>query len=191
MTPILLAGPAAEPVSLAEAKAWMRIDADDEDDLVGALVTSARLIVESATRRLLMTQSWRLSLDGWPRGNVVRVPLAPFQSLAGLQIYDSAGAARPVAASSYTLDAAPDAARILFTAAPPAPGAAAGGIAIDVVVGYGDRPRDVPAPLRQAILALAARWFEDRGDVASPLAREPLPASVAAMIAPWRRPRLA
>ena len=37
MTSTLIAGPGEEPVSLAEAKAWCRIDGDDEDGLVAAL----------------------------------------------------------------------------------------------------------------------------------------------------------
>jgi len=57
------------------------------------------------------------------------------------------------------------------------------------VAGYGATAAAVPAPLRQAVLRLAARWFEERGDVASCDAWG-LPGPIAALIAPFRRGRL-
>jgi uncharacterized phiE125 gp8 family phage protein len=63
MTSYLIAGPGEEPVSLAEAKAFCRIDGTDEDALVSALITAARLHVESITGRALLTQTWRLILQ--------------------------------------------------------------------------------------------------------------------------------
>lgn len=47
-----LAGPAAEPLGLAEAKAYLRIGGDGEDGLVGALIKAAR---EGSRRR----RGWR------------------------------------------------------------------------------------------------------------------------------------
>ena len=188
--PLLLAGPTVEPVSLAGAKAWLKIDGADEDELVGALVTSARLVVESATRRMLISQSWRLVRDAWPGDNVVDLPLAPLRQIDAIRVIDAAGVARALAPETYRTDANADAARLIFVEAPPAPGRAAG-IEIDVTVGYGDSPANVPAPLRQAILALVARWFENRGDALSPPTADPLPSPAAELIAPFRRWRLA
>lgn len=191
MTPILLTGPASEPVPLALAKAWMKVDSTAEDDLIGALITSARLIVESSARRMLMTQSWRLALDAWPRGLIFEIPFAPFRGVLAVRVYDALGVAAVLAPAAYQVDAAPDRARLIFTTAPPPPGRAAAGIEIDISVGYGDRPEDVPAPLRQAIQMLAARWFEDRGDPAANPPHDVLPAAAAALIASYRRRRLA
>ena len=189
MTPLLLSGPACEPVSLDEAKAWLKIDSAAGDDVLGALITSARVAVEAATRRMLITQTWRILLDAWPRSRVISIPLAPFASLAAINLYDVADAAQPLSASLYTLTALPERAQINLAAILPVPGRIAAGIGIDVVAGYGATPGDVPRPLRQAMLHLVARGHENRGDAQSDIARMPAPA--AGLIAPFRRMRLA
>lgn len=74
MTAYLLAGPAQEPVSLAEARAFLRLDGDAEDALVQTLVTAARLHVEAITARAMIAQTWRLVLDARPPDGAVRLP---------------------------------------------------------------------------------------------------------------------
>ncbi len=139
MTSILIAGPGEEPVTLAEAKAWCRIDSTDDDALLAALITAARLQVESATGRALVTQSWRLTLRHAPR--LVVLPVAPVQSLT-------------VAPDGAVLQG--DAVLLVSPM---------DGLTIDYVAGYGDAGT-VPGDLKQAILVLVAYWYEHR-DTAS------------------------
>lgn len=42
MTPILLTGPAIEPISVEETKIFLRVEHDDEDQLIAALIAGAR-----------------------------------------------------------------------------------------------------------------------------------------------------
>ncbi len=201
MTPVLISPPACEPVSLVEAKEWLRLDQSGEDDLVMALITSARGIIEAATRRMLITQTWRLVFDRWPgrrayhdgyrlRPEIVILPLAPFQSIAAIRVIDAGGVAESLAASSYSVVSAPEQARVVFNAAPPMPGAPGGGIQLDTIVGYGDEPASVPEPLRLAIKMLTAHWFENRGDIETATSVDRLPGPIGALIAPFRRARL-
>ncbi|SIO60154.1 phage conserved hypothetical protein, phiE125 gp8 family [Singulisphaera sp. GP187] len=62
----LVTPPAEEPVSLVEAKLYLRIDIDEEDALVSSLVTAARVYCENYLRQALVTQTWRLDLDSFP-----------------------------------------------------------------------------------------------------------------------------
>ncbi len=188
MIPILITGPAAEPVSLAEMKAWLRLDGEEEDTLVAALLTAARLTVEAASARFLLTQTWRLVHDAWPAGGIIPLAQGPLVDVVAIRVYAGNGVAQTVPTAALIASRARDPAELRLAGPVPAPGRSREGIEIDLVFGYGASPSDVPAPLRQAVRMLTARWFEHRGD-----ARERdrgLPAEIVALIAPYRRARL-
>ncbi len=51
----LITPAAAEPVSLAEAKLHLRVDFDEDDALIQALISAARQAAETLTQRQLVT----------------------------------------------------------------------------------------------------------------------------------------
>lgn len=191
MRPMLIGAPAIEPVSLAEGKSWMREDASDEDQLIQALIVSARMTLEAYTRRFFVTQNWRLALDDWPQSlsatSTLIIPYAPFQTVTAIRVYDGDDNAQTIPAGTYRAPPGGDGGRLIFTAAPIAPGRSRDGVEIDVTVGYGALASQTPEPLRRAILTLAAHWREKRGDDAE----DALPKSVMQLAAPFRRERLA
>ncbi len=189
MTPIALTPPAIEPVSLSEAKDFLRILTDDEDELLGTLITAARLMIEAASGRLLIEQSWRIVLNAWPLGGEIRLPLSPVRSLIAARVFPASGSAEVVASSSLALVAGSDPPLMAIVGPVSSLGRASAAIEIDLVAGFGATRDTVPAPLRQAVLRLACRWFEHRGDVVSRDAAR-LPAEIAALVAPFRRVRL-
>ncbi|SIQ01737.1 MULTISPECIES: head-tail connector protein [unclassified Bosea (in: a-proteobacteria)] len=189
MTPLALEPPAEEPISLAEARSFLRLDQSDEDDLLTMLVTAARLMVEAASGRCLVDQHWRIVLDCWPQAGEIRLPLSPVSTILAARVYDATGTAQPVDPAAMALDSLSDPPLIRIGGELPAPGRDHGAIEIDVVAGFGPDATDVPGPLRQAVLRLTARWFEERGDVASRDAQA-LPVPIAALVAPYRRARL-
>lgn len=189
MTPLVLTPPAIEPVSLSEAKDFLRILTEDEDGLLGTLITAARLMIEAASGRMLIEQSWRIVLERWPEGGEIRLPLSPVRSIAASRVYDGAGVAQAVALTALALVAGSDPPLIRVDGPVPPPGRSRAAIEIDLVAGFGATRDMVPAPLRQAVLRLACRWFEHRGDVVSRDAAR-LPVEIAALVAPFRRARL-
>jgi uncharacterized phiE125 gp8 family phage protein len=162
MSSILLSAPAIEPVSLAEAKAFLRVEHDDDDAVIAALIASARLHVEAQTRRALITQSWRLSFNSWPQAARIEVRPAPLRTLTAARVCDADGTSHSVDTQAFVLDMA-NAAMVFAPWALPQPGRSAAGIKLDVTAGYGDAAVDVPEPLRQAIRLLTAHWYENRG----------------------------
>lgn len=189
MTPLALTPPAQEPVSLAEAKMFLRLDQNAEDDLLSTLITAARLMIEAAAGRLLVDQAWRIVIDRWSDGGEIRLPLSPVSAMTAARVYDVLGVPQPVAPAALQLDIAADPPVIRLVGEVPEIGRPRGAIEIDVVAGFGATASAVPALLRQAVLRLAARWFEQRGDVVGRDA-EALPAEIMALVAPFRRARL-
>jgi uncharacterized phiE125 gp8 family phage protein len=188
MTSYLLAGPAEEPVSLGEAKAFLRVDDSAEDGLITTLIGAARLHVEGVTGRALLAQSWRVVLDGWPDDRQVKLPVTPFMAVTEVNAYDTAGGAHELPLAQFMSE--PD--RLLL------PNTVAGmpvlrerqGIEIDYVAGFGTEPEDVPADIRQALLLLVGYWFEHRDAVIVAGSGAVVPSGFDRMVASYKRVRL-
>jgi uncharacterized phiE125 gp8 family phage protein len=178
---MLITGPASEPVSLAEAKEFLRVEHDADDDVIAALIAAARIHVEAQTRRALMTQTWRIVRDAWPQAGVLAVIAQPLRELVAARVYASDNSPHALELDGIAVDTVSG--MLLLPPDIPAPGRATSGIELDVEVGYGDEAGDVPEPLRHAIRLLVAHWYENR----APVTRETaLPPNVSALIAPYR-----
>lgn len=155
--------PLAEPITLAEAKAFLRVDHNDEDALIQTLIASARERLETHLNIAMITRpmQWAGSSSGtvklprWPVTHVDSV------SIDGVQM-DEITADKRCRPAQVTVAVA-DTVEIVFTA------------------GYGLDPGDVPAPLRQAMLLIVARGFEHRDG--SP---DGMPLMVDALTMPYR-----
>jgi uncharacterized phiE125 gp8 family phage protein len=187
MSAILLVPPAIEPVTVAQAKSFLRVEHDDDDPIIAALIAGSRIHVEAQTRRALIAQRWRLSRDGWPVDGRIAVLPAPLRALLAVRVYREDGTTRAIDPGLFAVDTS--SAPAVLAASPgqlPSPARLVGGIEFDIEAGYGEAVDDVPAPLRQAILLLVAHWYENRGVVAVGDAVAALPANVGALIAPFR-----
>jgi uncharacterized phiE125 gp8 family phage protein len=187
MSSILLTPPAVEPVSLADGKAFLRVDHADDDAVIAALIAAARSHVEAQTRRALIAQTWRLVRDRWPADGRIAVLPAPFIEMLAVRVIDENGAALAIDIEAFVADTAAAPAMLAFAPwSMPAPGKRVGGIEIDVSVGYGAAAADVPAPLVQAIRLLIAHWYENRALIAVGQVVAVVPSAIAALIAPYR-----
>jgi uncharacterized phiE125 gp8 family phage protein len=192
MALVLTSGPVVEPVSLAEAKAHLRIDGTAEDTLVGSLIVTSRLHVEAALGLALVTQGWSYFLDAWPGCPELGLPLRPVQSVSAVRLYGEDESVETVPADVYRLDGAANPARLVRKGglAWPAPRRTVNSIEIAFTAGYGPAAADVPAPIRQAILLLVAHWYEHREPVEVGAAHAPVPPMVSELLQPYRRVRL-
>jgi uncharacterized phiE125 gp8 family phage protein len=81
MSSLLLTGPAIEPLSLDEAKAFLRVEHSDDDQVISALIAGARTHVETQSQVALITQGWRIVLDCWPQHGRIVVRPGPLKLL--------------------------------------------------------------------------------------------------------------
>ena len=156
--------PAVEPVSLADAKDWLKIDGPDEDKIISALITSARLAVEAATGLMLITQTWRLSLDAWPQSGTLLLTHAPLQDVESFWFPDQNGNLQIVPLTNLNINAGGREPKLTLRGNVLLPLQNQSAMALDLRFGYGDTADKIPEPLKLVIKMLVALWHENRGD---------------------------
>ena len=92
----------------------MRIDGDDEDVLIASLLLTSRLHIEVALSLALITQSWKLTLDRWPRSRDVELPLTPLRAIDEDSREERSRRCNVVPAESYLVDLASRPARLVW-----------------------------------------------------------------------------
>ncbi len=112
--------PAAEPVTLQQAKDHLRIDGSDEDLYVEALIKAARQDCEKFQNRAYISQVWELWLDAWPDKDFIDIPLPPLQVpvvIAGSFVTGTVYRILTVGTTNFTLiGASANTVDIVFTA---------------------------------------------------------------------------
>ncbi|WP_439573054.1 head-tail connector protein [Phreatobacter sp.] len=182
--------PAAEPVTPADLKAFLKLDGAEEDALIASVAMAARAHLEALTQKVFITQRWRITRDSWPASGRIALPIGPVTSLDRVTV-DAGEGPEDLALTGLTLDGLGQPPRLAFRPRSlPVPAVPLGGIAIEVTAGFGG-PDDVPAPLVQAVRLLAAHWFENRTLVGIGHEVSVTPRGIEALIAPFQVRRVA
>ena len=183
--PILSIAPTSQPISLAEAKTHLRVDASDEDTLIQSLILAAAGHLDGYTGllgRCMITQTWLQKFDDW--AHVMRLPFADIQSVV-LKYTDDDGTQQTVSSDLYTVyqDARGHYIRFEDEFSDPSVGPDYAGVEATMVCGYGAAD-DVPAPLRAAMLLHIGTLYEYRETMADNVNPS---MAFEALIAPYRR----
>lgn len=101
----LVTAPTSEPVSLTDAKLWIKVDATAEDDLISGLIVSARDYAETFTHRAFPLQAWDLKLDSFPDdGEPIWLPKSPAVSVTSITYTAQDGTSTTWSSTLYTTD---------------------------------------------------------------------------------------
>jgi len=162
-SPVIVTPPATEPVTLAQAKEFLRVDdADGTFDVeVGLQLAGARNHVESVTGTRLISQVVDLRADTFEDLHLIK--FGPVISIEEITYLDRDGIEHALSADSYELTGAG-----LERGLRPAPSnrwpnvaAATGAVSVRATVGYGDDGDTIPQAVRLAILLKLRALFED------------------------------
>jgi uncharacterized phiE125 gp8 family phage protein len=168
-----ITAPAAQPVTLAEAKAFAAIETTDWDALVASMIAGATAALDGEAGELgraILEQTWRLDLDGFPAcSGAIELPLPPLISVDEITYLDPAGAEQTLAPTAYRVTGAGSWGFARITPALderwPATARLAGAVSITFTAGFGAAAEDVPEDLRIAIMARVAGAFAVRESV--------------------------
>lgn len=182
----LVTPPIAEPVTLAEAKAHLRIEHALDDAYIGTLITAARQHAEEVCWRAFVTQTWELVLDGFPSTDDIELPKGKLASITSVTYIDDDGASQVLAAAEYETDTVSMPGRLVlaYDATWPATRDAWNAVAVRYVVG--EAVGAVPAPVKQAILLLVSQLYEHRTPEVIGATIAPVQFAVDALLRPYR-----
>ena len=159
--------PVTEPVSLAEAKAQLRITTSDEDGLIAGYLIAARQHCENIMGRALVTRTYEQTLDyQWPEsdGSTYIMPaMPPLVSVTQISYVDNSGNTIVLPSNQYrVLPRDPYGVVVpAFGVVWPPIRSQLDAATIRFVAGYGAIGA-IPEPIRLAILLLTAHYYENR-----------------------------
>jgi uncharacterized phiE125 gp8 family phage protein len=153
-------------------------DEATNDALLAQYLRGAMAAIEARTGKALISRDYRLILSNWRWPDAQALPMAPVSAVTSVTLVDAAGMPSVVEGTRWRLVVDRHRPQIVAAGAvlPMAP--AGGRIEVDFTAGFGAWA-DVPDDLRQAVLLLAAQYYEGRTGAVS------LTGGVEALLARW------
>jgi uncharacterized phiE125 gp8 family phage protein len=171
----LITPPAVEPVTLAEAKAQLRITDTAQDALITGLIIVARKDCENELQRSLITQTWEIARDSFPEA--IELLRGPLQSVVSVKFDDLNGTEQTLDPITYRVDTY----RLTGWLLPdpdyswPETRRHVNAVRVRYVAGYGLTAADVPEPILQWIKIRIAQLWEHREQVIAGATVAPVP----------------
>ena len=180
-------GPADEPLTLAEAKAHLRVTASNDEALITSLIIVARQYVEAILWRKLVTQTLTLERDRLPTGaDVLLLPGGDVASITSIGYTDTNGDAQTITTQQENLTAVPAELSPAFAESWPTTRRQQAAVSIVYVAGYGSAS-DVPEPIRHAMRLLIGDYYENRtNQPVVPIGSVALRTAVDNLLSPYR-----
>ena len=162
--------PAAEPLSLFDAKLHLRVDITDDDALISALISSVRQYAETITRRAFIQQTWQYVIDSFPGPTLTGVPWGKtftlpqhaieieksrVQQVTAINYLDMSGNLQVMPAAQYVVDYSSEPCRItpVFGQIWPIPMPQIGACNVQFVAGYA-----APVTFSGSTMAVQGTW---------------------------------
>ena len=162
MTLRLITAPASEPVTLTEAKLYLRVDHTTDDALITQLIKAAREKGEELSRRAFITQTWEYTGDGFPETSILKLLRPPLLTVVSVKYKDNANTESTMDSADYIVNTNIEPGVVIFRNLPSVSLLEAGAVTVRFTAGYGASSTNVPERIRYLILSLIAYWYENR-----------------------------
>lgn len=181
----LVTGPATEPLTYSEVKAFLRLNDDSEQTFVTTLITIARQIVEGQTWRPLISQTWALQFDASELNLFIsNINKAPIISIDSVTYYDLNNALQTLSPTLYETDIYGNPARFRLKSIPSVYDRM-GALIVNFVCGYTNAAA-VPQAIKQAMLLIIGHLYENRQDVVTGTQVNEIPMASRYLLEPYR-----
>ena len=187
--------PTVEPLSVTEAKGYLRVDHTTDDTQIESVIKAARRSCERFQNRLYITQTWKMYLDHFPAGGeCITIPHCPLQSVTSITYVDTNGDTQTLSSSLYQVDAKGVNPKVVL-----APGVAdwpstqtekINAVTITYVGGYGNTASTVPENIRAAIQLMLSDLYYIRDNTVVGNTVNELPMGVKYLLWQGRRYRV-
>lgn len=161
----LVDAPLITPITLAEVKAQLRVEHDDDDTMLTRLidVAVAYTDVRGALGQAMITQKWGQWIDSTPPQSVSLI-LGPVQGVTSVKYYDTDGNLQTDDINKYEVFGTQFATKISPKSGFSWPVAQdrQDAIKIKYEIGYGDAATDVPQTIRHALMLMVGHWYDNR-----------------------------
>ena len=183
---VLKTGPATTAISLAEAKAFLRVDSDYDDDnaYITSLIGVATNVVEQFTRRRLITQTYNIYYDEFPP--YMDLQVGNVASVTHVKYYDTDNTLQTLDTSEYDVDIRVKPGRIYQAEDGNFPNTYERANSVEVEFVVGSAASDVEDAIKQAMYIVIGRYYENRQDVVMGTQVNELPLMVEHLLTPYR-----
>jgi uncharacterized phiE125 gp8 family phage protein len=183
---VLKTGPATTAISLAEAKAFLRVDSDydDDDSYITSLIGVATNVVEQFTRRRLITQTYNIYYDEFPP--YMDLQVGNVASVTHVKYYDTDNTLQTLDTSEYDVDIRVKPGRIYQAEDGNFPDTYERANSVEVEFVVGSAASDVEDAIKQAMYIVIGRYYENRQDVVMGTQVNELPLMVEHLLTPYR-----
>lgn len=159
---ILKTAPAAEPLTLSQAKAELVVDFSDDDQILTHKIAEVRSQAEAMLNRRLITQVWTLVYDRFEA--IHYLPLGPVASVDEIRYRDSAGTLTTLASTEWQSSVRFEPARVMPAQNKvwPVTNDQPEAVEIDLTVGYGASGDSVPEAIMAALKLMLNGAYDKR-----------------------------
>lgn len=159
--------PVKYPVTLNEARKQCEIGTEqsEHDDYLNTLIAAATGQAEQYLHRRMITQTWKLYLEQWPCGSIIKLPFGRLQSVTSIKYKDVDGDETTWDSGEYIVDIQSEPGQIVLDyqeAWPTEELYPSNPIKIEFVCGYGLTGASVPAMIKHAMKLTISDLFENR-----------------------------